>query len=935
MPKLHDLTKKFHLVLMLLCISTSSIVFAQTAEVKKFQLLERLQKMPSKVHAGDYKDALPELNEILPPLIPMIQEDPRLKTLVAQGFYMQGVCNLELELYDAAVESFNRFTRLAPAHPNNIQARLMIGEAYLNQEDWSKIPPVVDPLVRSQSTPGPERETAFQLVSLAHTNMENWEKAMPYLQWLFQNARNSDYRKDAASRLAVSLIRLSRYEDLYRLVPRLKASQSQYDIGMNLLILDEGDRFISDTRPDLALLMYRMVVPYKDLTERLETRQVGITERVSDLELTTIKNDSLRQLIRQLEREKTELEQAALDLEAYPDYDLELRIRLGDVYHELERWEESIQIYLSVYDVAPETEIAERAMFSAFLTAFKAEEPERAWRIAQIYMREYPGGEYWEDVTLHAGGLLIQLERWEDAVGVVDKALEITPKHVTADNMLYIKGYALFQQSLIRESMQTLSILLRRYPKSAFTQNGEYWVALGHLFLEEYVEARDGFNGIVEKGNGGPVQEDANYRKGVAQYGSEDYAGATETFTTFLDVYPSSHLSSEALAMIGDMLASASKLDKAIASYQRAVEQAVSMVQADYATFQQARTYELEKRWQEILDLFDGYLNQFPDQANFTEATYWQGNALRQLGQREKALQIFYDAIVNYGNNREAFGVDFILRDLSEELQSVNGNSPLMLTMRERLQEEMSRASADQERTLVLRLQSLQFAISRNQEVKNALQTALLREDNLPYASPGVLAQMGRLSVASDRQELTNTIYEYFLENFEESDLILEALKGLGEIRISQGKFKEAEALLTDVINRFPQLPHSADAYLRLGDIFRMQERWDEAIETYNLILSVKEWRGELWPTALNRLGDTYREMDEQVKASGFYERVYILYLSYPPQAAEAYTKRASTLISLGEKSKAKEVLLEMLENPELASLAIAQEARVTLLQLP
>jgi tetratricopeptide (TPR) repeat protein len=236
---------------------------------------------------------------------------------------------------------------------------------------------------------------------------------------------------------------------------------------------------------------------------------------------------------------------------------------------------------------------------------------------------------------------------------------------------------------------------------------------------------------------------------------------------------------------------------------------------------------------------------------------------------------------------------------------------------------------------LVLRLQSLQFDISRNQEVKDSLQAALLKEDNLPYASPGVLAQMGRLSVASDRQELTNTIYEYFLGNFEESDLILEALKGLGEIRISQGKFTEAEALLTDVITRFPQLPHSADAYLRLGDIYRMQERWDEAVEIYNLILSVKEWRGELWPIALNRIGDTYREMGEDLKASGFYERVYILYQSYPPQAAEAYTKRADTLIQLGEASKAKEVLLEMLDNPDLASQAIAQEARITLLQLP
>jgi TolA-binding protein len=907
---------------------------AQTPEMAKFKLLERLQTVPSKVHAGNYQEALPELNEILPVLEPLAQDDQALKVILAQGYYLQGVCNLELEIYKDAVGSFNKFLTQLPTHPNSIQARLMLGEAHLNLEEWPEIVRVIDPLLRANIMPPPERETAFQLMSLAYTNLEKWEEALPYLGWLFKNATKPESRRDAASRLAVCHIRLGQYEELYRQVPMLSFSQANYDINMNLLLLEEGDRFLNDARPDLALLMYRMVLPYSRLKDRLDKRLMVIQVEMSEVERLPVKNDGARQQYRQLQWEKEQLDIAAKDLEAYPDYDMELRIRLGDVYHELERWEESIQVYLSVYELMPESEIAERAMFAAFLTAFRAEEPVRAWEIAQRYMEKYPGGEYWQDVTLHAASLLVNLERWFEAVDVVDKALARTPEHVTLDNMLYIKAYAQFQQSLIRESMATMNTLLRKFPRSTFSQNAAYWVALGHLFLEEYAEARDAFNAIVTRNQGGPVQEDANYRQGVACYGLGDYPAATQIFTDFLGKYPDSQLASEALSMIGDMLAADSDLDLAIGHYQRAVEKAVNMVQADYATFQQARTLELEKRWQEILVLFESYLDQFPERANFTEATYWRGNALRQLGRQEEALQIFFDAIATYGNDPEAFGIDFILRDLAEELQSFNSNSPLSLNLRERLQNEMTRAADANERSLLMRLQTLQYQTSQNQELKASLRTALLKEENLPFASAGVLSLMGQLSRETDRPDLTRKIYEYFLATYDSSDFILDALTGLAELRIEEKRYVEAGELLRSVCDRFPSLPQAAQAYLRLGDVYRLQEQWQDAVDTYTLILSVKDWRGELWPMALNRLGDTHREMGKALEATGFYERVYVLYSGYPVQAAEAYYKRAETLVELGEAAKAKETLKDMLDQSAMASQPIAQDARVLLLKL-
>lgn len=932
MPKLKNKSTRFFLITAFFLCNLS--VFAQTDNMMRVRLFETLKNMPMLVSSGKFDEALPELNNILPQLERYIQDDSAAQNAVAYGYYMQGICNLELENNQAATESFKRFLNLSPNNPNMFKARLMLGEAYLNLEEWAAIPPVVEVVITQGSVPPEEIEMAFQLMALAYINLENWEKALPYNEWLFNRARNVETRADAASRVSVCLVRLGRYDDLYRLVPRLSLMKANSNIAMNLLLLDEGDRFLNDGRPDLALLMYRLVVPYSQLKGILTQRNTAIQVGLKDLENLPANSPSVRQQLRTFKREEEQLRLASSDLEAYPDYDMELRIRLGDVYHQLGRWEESIQVYLSVYEFKPDAEIAERAMFAAFLTAFRAEEPARAWEIAQLYMEKFPGGEYWQDITLHSATLLVNLERWFEAVDVVDQALAVTPDHLILDNMLYIKAYAQFQQSLIRESIETMNTLLRKFPKSTFSQNAAYWVALGHLFLEEYPEARDAFQAIVTANQGGPIQEDANYRQGVAVYGLGEYPAATEIFTSFLDKYPDSQLASEALSMIGDMLASESELDLALDHYKQAVEKSVNMVQADYATFQQARTFELEKRWQEILDLFDGYLEQFPDRANFTEATYWRGNALRQLGRQEEALQVFFDAIAKYGNDPEAFGIDFILRDLTEELQSLNSHSVMYLNLRERLQDEMTRASEADERTKLMRLQALQYQTSENQELKDSLIVSLLKEENLPFASPGVLALMGELGNKEDRPELTRQIYEYFLATYDTSDFILEALNGLAELRIKEKRYVEAGDLLRSICDRFPTLPQAAQAYLRLGDVYRMQEKWPEAVETYTLILSVKDWRGEIWPMALNRLGDTHREMGKNLEATGFYERVYVLYSGYPAEAAEAYYKRAETLVEMGESEKAKETLKDMLDQSAMASQPIAQNARVLLLKL-
>jgi TolA-binding protein len=899
-------------------------------------MLQELQGVSVQVSSGEFQQALIVLTRVLPELEQSLgREDARAVQLLGNGYYLLGVCHLELESYEEAIDALETFLQLLPTSPNVFKARLMMGEAFFYQQEWEEVPKAVAPLLSSRMVPAGELEMAHQLAGQSFQELENWERALPSWQWLFQRGSRREVRTTAAGSIAICLIRLGRFADLYRFVPALLPTNANTSIQLNLQLVFEGDRLLQDGVPDQALLLYRLVMPTQSLIQDLNRREEDATREIDQLKRMNVLTEPLRQRGRQLEQALLAIEASREELEAFPEYDEELRLRLADCYQQLARYEEAIQLYLALRDQAPDSEIAQQALYSAYMVAFTAEDPDRALEIARLYMEDYPGGEYWEDVTLHAASLLLQLERWSEAEALVAQALKVTPDHVTLDHMLYIQGYAQFMQNDIRSAIRSMNRLLAVRSNSTFSSNARYWIALGQLFLENYEEARDGFRDL-SRGEAIPdIRMDAAFRQGVAEYGLGDFPVSTETFRTFLETYPASPLAAEALAMIGDMQAAEGLLDEAIGSYEDAMEQAVNQVQGDYVAFQMARTYELENRWQEILDLFDRYLEQFGEEANVTQAAYWKGNALTQLGNPDEARRLFLETVVQHGHDPAADGIDFILRDLIEDMHTRLQGQPEADEIRTLVENAKEEADLRGDRALELRLIGFQIETAPNEDLVELLTASLLQEKNLEEASPGVLALMGRLAEDSSTPELGLRAYEVFLERYPESDLILEALKGLAEARVDAGDLNGAIQLFEEVTERFPLLPHGADARLRLGDLYRQQGEPDKAIEAYTLILSVKEWRGELWPTALLRLGDTEMERERFLEASGYYQRVYVMYTGFPALAAEAYYKGAQALQNLGESDKMREVLEEMLDQPEFANQPVAREARILLMSQP
>ena len=104
--------------------------------------------------------------------------------------------------------------------------------------------------------------------------------------------------------------------------------------------------------------------------------------------------------------------------------------------------------------------------------------------------------------------------------------------------------------------------------------------------------------------------------------------------------------------------------------------------------------------------------------------------------------------------------------------------------------------------------------------------------------------------------------------------------------------------------------------------------QFDEADKCFNDLLSVKEWRGPLWPAALYGRGEVARLRGKPAEACAYYERIYVMYSNFADWTAKAYVQRAGCLLRLHEQRKAEDMLGEMLAKPELAATPEAEQAR-------
>jgi TolA-binding protein len=898
--------RRFACGFVLLCLVTTMCAQneeAPIADVTQMSTGELEKQASLLVGSQKYVEAVPLLGELLARLGET--KEPQLQTKVESFRYFLGLGHVFNNDWQAAAATFEAFLK---AHPKSNRYRKVLelyGDTLVQAKQYPEGAEQYKKLLEMKL---PDTETFPIMEKLASCYMrdQKWTEAIPVLLIMLQKSWTAEQREQAVVWLAQSYIESDQGAKVVELLPDMltKAPRARLSIDFNLALLNGGDKMFAANQDVLALLFYNLVLPPARLLEankKYEADLVWWREQVR-------KAGQQLEVVVDINRRIQDLQNERSQLEAIPDFSEDLLMRIAQAYFSTGRFYETFWTYWKIYQEYPNGKLAEDSCYGAFGLAAQLEQDTKAKEAGLKYMSSFPDGKQWEDVSLQLGQIFIRNREYATAIDYYNQILSTRPEHGYKDQILYMLGFAEFQDSRFDEARKTFQTLTRECPNSDRASSGVYWVGMTYLFEDNYKDALEAFNRFTEKSTDGRLYQDASFRKAVCLYGLENYTSAAENLEGFLKEFPIDTLTPEAHTLLADCYGAIGELEKALDHYKQVEDSAVKQSQIDYAALQIGRIHEQLEQFKEMEEWFARYLEKYGLKGDYTQAIYRKGFAQQAQGKSREAIDTYWQAIEKYGNDPKAMGIDIIIDAYCEEGRSVQGLQPLEI-----IRSAALTAEQQNERTRALRFQRALAQLD-----PKTIPPVLSAED-IPLASPAVLLWMADV-LEKTNPPLGESAARAAIDNFGPTQWTGEAFFKLGNFAFDRRDWKQAETGFNKAIRTSPMNDVAARATLRLGDVKRVQGHFDEAVKRYQEVLQVKEWKGELWPQALYFIGESLREQGKEKEAYAYYQRIYVLYPHYKEWTAKAYLRCADISVNLGLKDDAVKTLGEMLANQSLRS---------------
>lgn len=911
----------------------ATMVLAETALAKDYSSMSISDVLASAelaMQRGEYKDAIPALQEAISRTASLTDK---------QGQQTAQTCRYELARvyyqtgdYAAGMPLLDEYLNNEP-RPMEKTAIRMLAQGFFDSQDWDKIVELAARLLAYKDLNKEDRFNVNLLVGQAYFHKEEWAKCIEPLVYAEDNTDDDRVQGVCQIMVARAYLEAEQWSRLYDWVLRVYRTDRKYDITLNLALMKAGKSRYEDADYLNALYLYRMVLPREQMLDfagkRIDALQQEITIGLSPVEL------------KERQSQIEQIQSSMKILKELPPYEDEVMFRIGQIYADVKRYWEGYVLFDKLYRVDRDSQIGEASLLQSVIVLYEVEEYDRAEARILEYLDEKPDGVYAR--TLLSMMMRDHLIRGNyDKVIALRKYVEGLPlsedevDQLAQADLHYMLAFGYLQDVEYKDAEEQFGIILDQYGQSAQLPATLYYRGMSRMLQADYANALSDFIAYQDRYETGDFYSDALFRQGVCQFGLEQISESEQSFTQFIETYPSNSMLSEAYSLRGDIEASkvASSadpftLDRAQADYLKAIDTATSPLQASYPAFQGAKVYKLEYKWPEIIKLMNHYMNQWEDEANIAEAVYWIGQAQIELGQlQEEAIPAYIKAIMRFGNDPNRLGVDKIINELvniSKQYLTPEEQEGLAYQLKLKL------TSVDERQPVLrLRLQLLQ-ALLEGENVATALAVKLLKTvDDLSITSPSALALM--CDAAIDRGDVgqMKRLSDYFIAHFEDSEQLWHAYHAKTAALMAEKQNGAVLAAVDEAQGLFGVEPYMGWAQLMKADTLYGLGQFEEAEEAYYMIVGVSQWRGPIFAEATYGMGKSRLGRGDLEGAHTFFQRTYLLFKAYDNGnwAAKGYLAAADTLIKLDRNQDAINTLNDMLANEYTENNPLADQAR-------
>jgi tetratricopeptide (TPR) repeat protein len=896
---------------------------------------ELRQAANEKLRVGDFMGAIPDLQQLIEYL--GNSDDKRVQQSMETIFYNLGICYFFVGQFAEAEEAFRVYMKKYPRTTRVRRALLYVADSIRFRNELEKAIKAYEECIRKylDKYTLDLRADIYSSIARCYLADGRWKDAIEPLHQTYLVAPDFIRRNWAATLMTTAFFKELDLDKVYPLTPFIlrRNSFASRSIAFNMAALEAGDELFADERYRDALWVHRMVYPHDMVLLRSEEYLEYLHKQADIIRQTP---GDPRRLMR-IQESIGELEEEIEAIQGIENYDLELHSRVARGYMEMMRYWEAREIFLYLHQIADPT-MAEESLFYAFRCSTQLLPWDRAYQIGGDYMTKYPGGEYYDPISLAIGQMYAKQENWPKVISHLKKALEVSPDHESAAACYFLIGYASFMEEIFDQAIEYFELLTTKFPANDLVPPSTYWIGMAYLFQGDYEKAAPPFDRVLEDFPDCMYIEDTSFRRAVCDYGMNQMEASKTRLDAFMSTYPKSKLISEATMMRADIAGALGELDDAIRFYKQAMDfEDLNIEYYNHCAFQAGRIMKDEERWQDMRAHYLRYIDRNREGSNLPLAIYWVGLCLWNTDEQAGALRFYREACEKYGADPRAIGIDMILDEwIGRTKRSTKGQAAAAWT---ELGAALTRALSEKNKVMELRLKRvLLFHPKLKAGERARVMNAISKESNLPYASPAVLQSMLDYAKETGNDDFALKVSNYIVSEFTETDYALSARMVLAQTWVSKGRnagsrqqanefYAEAIKHLDVIRTVFAQSGEAAESLMLLAEIYREQEKFKDADACYKQVLGVRDWKS-YWPKALYGRGECAYEQRQFDPASAYYERIYVMYGHYKKWAAKAYLRRAECLRKIYQNEKALEVLEEMLRDPDISAMPEAKPAR-------
>ena len=704
--------------------------------------------------------------------------------------------------------------------------------------------------------------------------------------------------------------------------------------------LQMGHELLATKKYADAIRCYRLVPPYDQLiiaqANRLEETRARFEARRQSVGLYQggqFWTQFYTRLIARMEAQLKGLKEAE-------DYSAGLYLSYGQAYLLSGRPREAWILFEHLArDPALSSQQQSEAHYRWILAAIQVGVWEDAYKIAKGFGRRFPDSPLVPDALYLLGSAHQEAREYRDAIKVYTEFLNRHADHTLAPRTRFLRG---FNHNLMNQPIEAradFEAFIERYPSHMLYSEARLWRALSFFSERDYTQTLEALDSLASEVKGQRLEPEVAYRQAATLYAMRDYEGALVSINQYLEKYTRHSRADEARVLLGDIQMGRGELSKARAIFM-AIDPGAGHLYT-YSVFQAGKILravagdaEDPKQRERFLDAhlehFQSYLlrDDVRTKERLSEALYWVGWTHLERGKEDSAREVFAQALELYGDDIDSEEVPEIIdayARIEKRLLEV-GRSEREARLKAWIELEKFKAIETDRLTYYARLNLYLQAMVPADDPTNLIFEIV---ENVPVER---IDAEGLGQIAASLVDKYPRVAEDYLIALEDehpdSRHYSYALYTRAQLLIQEGDFEEARWHLAQFRAESPMHPLTIEATLDYAETLTETGDYDQARTVLEDLLRLRQAKGRPHAKALLALSQNEAAAGNLKRAVPYAQRVYNVYRAYHDLAAEGYLMSALQLEALNETVMAYKTLDEMLANPLMAKLALANEAK-------